>query len=296
MIAQHEDDDSISLLDLLTILGKEKGLFLGIPVLAVLVAVVVSLLLTPLYTAKAVFVIPDKSTSASSALADQLGGAGLAGLSGLPKNQGAMYAAMMESNTVRMALAQHFHLKERYQKSAKDFGDDDMLKVMKQRIKINNDVKTGFISVEVEDEVPQFAAELANAHLEEMRKMLNRMSATDAEQRSQFFEQQIEALEHRPLRDPLVQTGLMTSLIRQYEAARMDQARNALVLHVVDLASVPERRSFPKRTLMVLLAGLGGLMLGTLLAFVRHAIRRSRSDPESQQAWVSLRRAWGSKK
>ncbi len=289
---EDKEEDSISLLDLLTVLGKEKWLFLGIPLLAVIIAVGVSLLLTPMYTARAVFVIPDKAPSASQALADQFGGAGLAGLS---KNQGAMYAAMMESNTVRMALAQRFRLKERYQKTAKDFDDDDMLKVMKQRIKINNDVKTGFISVEVEDEVPQFAADLANAHLEEMRRLLNRMSSTEAEQRSQFFEQQIEALAHRPLRDPLVQTGLMTSLIRLDEGARMDQARNSLVLHVVDMASVPERRSFPKRTLIVLVAGLGGLFLGTLLAFVRHAIRKSRSDPQSQEAWTSLSRALGRK-
>ncbi len=292
-----EGDDSISLLDLLTILGKEKWLFLGTPFFAVAIAVVVSLLLTPMYTAKAVFVIPDKAPSASAALADQLGGSavGLAGLSGISKNQGAMYAALMESTTVRMALAQRFKLKERYQKNTKDFDDDDMLKVMKKRIKINNDVKTSFISVEVEDEVPQFAAELANAHLEEMRKLLNRMSATEAEQRSQFFEQQIEALEHHPMRDPLVETALMTNLIRQYEGARMDQSRNSLVLHVVDMANVPERRSFPKRTLIVLVSGLGGLFLGILLAFLRHAIRKSCSDPESQAAWTSFRRAWGRK-
>lgn len=292
---QDQEEDSISLLDLLTVLGKEKWLFLGIPTLAVVIAVVVSLLLTPKFTAKAVLVIPTKTPSASSALADQLGGAGLAGLSGLSSSQGAMYVAMMESDTVRLALAQRFKLKERYGKGRPDFNDDDMLKVMKGRIKISNDAKTSFISVEVEDEVPQFAADLANAHLEEMRKLLNHMSATEAEQRSQFFEQQIESIEHRPLRDPQVQTGLMNGLIRQYEAARIDQSRNAMVLHVVDVASVPERRSFPKRTLIVLVSGLGGLFLGTLLAFVRHAIRKSRLDPQSQEAWRSFSRAWGRK-
>lgn len=293
MMPDTPEEDSISLLDLLTVLGREKWLFLGIPTLAVVVAVVVSLLLTPQFTAKAVLVIPSRTPSASSALAEQLGGAAaLGGLSSLSSSQGAMYAAMMESTTVRMDLARRFKLKERYGKGRPNFYDDDLLKVMKNRIKITNDVKTNFITVEVTDEVPQFAADLANAHLEAMRELLNRMSANEAEQRRQFFEQQIEALEHRPLRDPQVQTGLMAGLIRQYEGARMDQARNVLVLHVVDQASAPERRSFPKRALIVVLAGLGGLFLGALLAFVRHAIRKSRQDPQAQEAWRSFGKAW----
>ncbi len=290
------EEDSISLLDLLTVLGREKWLFLGLPTLAVLIAVVVSLQLTPKFTAKAVLVIPSRTPSASSALADQLAGAsGIGGFSGLSGGQGAMYAAMMESNTVRMDLARRFKLKEHYGKGHADFNDDDMLKAMKGHIKVTNDAKTSFISVEVEDEVPQFAAELANAHLEAMRDLLNRMSATEAEQRSHFFLQQIEAIEHRPLRDPQVQTGLMAGLIRQYEGARMDQARNAMVLHVVDLATAPERRSYPKRSLIVGISGLGGLFLGALLAFMRHAIRKSRRNPLTQDAWRSLGQAWRGK-
>lgn len=284
------EDDSISLLDLVTVLGEEKGLFLGIPALAVIIAIAVSLWLTPLYTAKAVFVIPDKATSGASALLDQFGGAAslLGGAAGL-KSSGAMYAAMMESTTVREALAQRFKLQERYHQK----NGDDTLKAMKKYIKVSNDAKTGLISVEVEDEVPQFAADLANAHLEEMRKLLNRMSANEADQRREFFEKQVDTLAHRPFRDPMVQTSLMSSLIRQYEQARLDEAHDSLVLQEVDLAHAPERKSSPKRALIVLGAGFGGLFLGALLAFMRHAVRRSRTDPESQASWNALSRAWG---
>ena len=53
---------------------------------------------------------------------------------------------------------------------------------------------------------------------------------------------------------------LFEMLSRQYEAARIDEAREAPLLQVLDIASYPDAKSFPPRTLMM----LGGLILGCL--------------------------------
>lgn len=66
----------------------------------------------------------------------------------------------------------------------------------------------------------------------------------------------------RRLREVKYHELLFEILSRQYEAARLDEARQAPVVQVIDAAVVPERRSWPPRTLLTLGAGL----LGTLAA------------------------------
>ena len=65
----------------------------------------------------------------------------------------------------------------------------------------------------------------------------------------------------RKQRDVLYHETLFEMLAKQYENARIDEARDAPVLQLLDPAVVPDRRSSPHRTLMV----LGGLILGAFL-------------------------------
>ena len=51
--------------------------------------------------------------------------------------------------------------------------------------------KDGLITIDASDTEPQFAAELANAHIEELGKLLNRLAVTEAQQRRLFFEKQL---------------------------------------------------------------------------------------------------------
>jgi capsule polysaccharide export protein KpsE/RkpR len=48
------------------------------------------------------------------------------------------------------------------------------------------------ISLEVDDKDPKFAADLANAHVEELRNLLGRLAVTEAQQRRMFFEKQLQ--------------------------------------------------------------------------------------------------------
>jgi len=52
--------------------------------------------------------------------------------------------------------------------------------------------------------------------------------------------------------------ALFDMLSRQYEAARLDEVRDAPVLQVLDAASYPDAKSSPKRLYIM----LGGLLLG----------------------------------
>ena len=69
--------------------------------------------------------------------------------------------------------------------------------------------------------------------------------------------------------------ALFELLARQYESAKVDESRDGGQLQLVDTAKIPERKSKPKRSLL-LLAGLGiGFMLACLWVMRQHFVGRS---------------------
>ena len=60
----------------------------------------------------------------------------------------------------------------------------------------------------------------------------------------------------RKLRDVKYHETLFEILAKQYEAARLDEAKSAPLVQVLDRAVVPEKRSWPPRTILVLSAVL----------------------------------------
>jgi uncharacterized protein involved in exopolysaccharide biosynthesis len=94
----------------------------------------------------------------------------------------------------------------------------------------------------------------------------------------------------RKMRDLKYQETLFELLSKQFEIAKIDEAKEAPLIQVVDKALVPEQKSKPKRALIVILATLLAFFLGVLLAFVREASERARQDPASAERMNLLRR------
>ena len=62
---------------------------------------------------------------------------------------------------------------------------------MPRYVRVASDKKSGLISVEVDDKDPKFAADLANAHVPEVTKLLGRLAVSEAQLRRVFFEKQL---------------------------------------------------------------------------------------------------------
>lgn len=58
---------------------------------------------------------------------------------------------------------------------------------------------------------------------------------------------------------------LFELLSKQYELAKLDEAKNAVVIQVIDQAIPPERKSRPQRALIVVLATVSGFFLSVLI-------------------------------
>jgi uncharacterized protein involved in exopolysaccharide biosynthesis len=92
----------------------------------------------------------------------------------------------------------------------------------------------------------------------------------------------------RVARDLKYHEALYDFLARQLEAARIDEAKNAVVVQVVDRAVEPERKSSPKRLLIVAITAALSFLLSCFVVLVREAIRRKKQDPVEAQRLATL--------
>ncbi|MGC2635983.1 MAG: GNVR domain-containing protein [Acidobacteriaceae bacterium] len=85
----------------------------------------------------------------------------------------------------------------------------------------------------------------------------------------------------RKLRDVKYYETIFEILARQFELAKLDEAKEGALVQVVDPALKPDRKSFPKRTLIVLAATFVGLFLGVAAALTQAGLAQLRSHPET---------------
>jgi capsule polysaccharide export protein KpsE/RkpR len=391
---EFEDDEGISLVELMTWVGERKRTIGIVTATAAVIALVAVMFLAPVFTARTTLLPPSsQQQSGSAAVLAALGPLGGLAAGGLgAKSPDELYVALLKSDGVLRALDEHFKLRDRYQ--VKTF--ETLRKVVPGKVRVSADKKSGLITVEVDDEDPKFAAELANAHASEITKVLGRLAVSDAQLRRAFFEQQLkdtkenlikaerdlqrvqeksgmivldkqaEALiggaatiraqiaerevqlkvlrnsateenpdvqrlnaELRALRAELsrmesskggqpgsavdlpvgripeaaidyvrarrelkLQETLLEGMVRQYEIAKLDEAKEGPVLQQVDVAVPPDYKSKPSRALIVIGATFAALLASLVWAIAKGYVASRPSDPESDAAWAALRRAW----
>ena len=91
------------------------------------------------------------------------------------------------------------------------------------------------------------------------------------------------------------QEALYEVLMRQYEIARSDEARDGAFVQVVDAAQIPEWKSSPRRLRMGFMAAVSSWFLLVIFLIVRDNIRRDQKDPEVAAEWARLRAVFGAK-
>ena len=183
-----QDDDEISLLDLALVLAENWRTLVFVPLAAGLLALGISFLIPPTYTAVTRILPPVQQQSTSAALAAQLGAlAGLVGPAAGIKNPADQYVALIKSRSVVDAMIERFNLKDLYDARYLE----DARKELDKRTTISAGAKDGLISVEVDDNNPERAAAMANAFVDELRNLTKSLAITEAGQRRLFFEEQL---------------------------------------------------------------------------------------------------------
>jgi len=397
--SRAERDDEISLLDILIVLVRRKRVILKITAAFLIVGLVSALVMPKVYTATTSVLPPQQGSSMSSAIMSQIGSLGslgaLAGASVGLKNPNDMYVAMFKSRTVEDAMIQRFGLMAEYHQKYMSTAR----KAFEGHATVESGTKDNLIHISVDDKNPNRAAEMANAYVEEYRRLSEHLAIGEAAQRRLFFEQQLEqakdnlanseealkitqqktgmiqldsqaraliqsaaelraqitakevqlqamrtyatgqnsdvvqaqeeldglrtelaklggnaddssaglimpkgqvsqaGIEYvRKLRDVKYYETIFEILARQFELAKLDEAKEGALIQVVDPAIVPDYKSAPKRALITVIATIAGLFIGIFVAFFREGMERLRRDPEQSERLSILRKALWSKK
>jgi uncharacterized protein involved in exopolysaccharide biosynthesis len=188
-VIMDEADDSLSLLDMAIPLVEYWKLWILGSLAVGLAALGIAFLLTPIYTARTSFLPPQQQQSGMASALASLGGlAGLAGAAAAIKSPADQYVALMQSVSAEDRLIDQFKLMQVY-------GSDYRFQArreLEQNTRIAIGKKDGLISVEVDDKSPQRAADMANAYVEELRRMTSVLAVSEAQQRRVFFEKELK--------------------------------------------------------------------------------------------------------
>lgn len=359
--------DEFSLADLVEPLAANLRWLIVASLLAGVAALGISFLVTPTYTARTTFLPPQQQQSAAAAALNQLGAlAGLAGNAAGIKSPADQYVALLRSVSVSDRIIDGFGLQASYRKDLRVETREKLAK----RVSVSLGRKDGLITVDVEDESPQRAADMANRYVDELRRVTSELALSEAQQRRRFFEGELKAASERlaqaqavlqasgfttgalkaepkaaaegyarlraeataaevrlqtlrnrladespevqqqltqlsalraqlarlesnqdlvsrdapdyvtRYRDFKYQEALFELFARQYEMARLDESREGTLIQVVDPATPPERKSWPRRGFTAVAATLITALVLSGVIVVRHMARRFRRARE----------------
>ncbi len=95
----------------------------------------------------------------------------------------------------------------------------------------------------------------------------------------------------RRARDLKYHEALYDFLTKQLEAARLGEAKDAVVVQVVDPAVVPEKKSSPRRMLIVMITGTAVFLFSCIGVLVVETFRCKQQDPDARIRLALLRQA-----
>ena len=360
-------EDEIGLLDVAVIMAESLRLLIFGPLAIGLVAFAISSQIAPTFTARTSFLPPQQQQSAASAMLSQLGAlSGLATSVAGMKSPSDQYVALTKSVVVADKLVAQFNLVALYDVKYRE----DARKKLGDHTKVTAG-KDGLLVIEVDDESPKRAADIANAYVAGLKELLGTLSLTEAQNRRAFFERQLEqtkikltaaelalnsigvsadAIKADPkaavemiarlgaqvtaqevklasmrgylsetapefrqaqlalnvlrmqlqksetggqgketasrggyiekYRDFKYQEALFELFARQFELAKVDEAREGAILQLVDIALPPERKSKPAKALISIAAMLMAEILLLMWVFLRQFLSNMKSNAE----------------
>ncbi len=180
------------------LLWARRGTLARVAIISLLASLSIAFLIPKRYKSGASIMPPDQPNSnalmlaALTAHAGNLGSIGslASGLLG-GHSSTALFINLLRSGTVSGHLIDRFDLQRVYHKRYRI----DTAKHLARCTKITDDKKSGVITIEVEDESPVRARDLAQGYLDELNKLVTRTNVSAAHQERVFIEQRLHAVQ-----------------------------------------------------------------------------------------------------
>jgi len=273
-------DDGINLADYLRVIAKHRQTIFRICAAAVILAVILSFILPKSYSATAAVVPPIDVLQKEAGMGGGLGGI-KSDLLRKAMDSGSiaeMYVGILKSRSIADAIIERFDLSKVY-KIKNNFSAVRQVLHERTTIQVTNE---GIINITVEDRDRDRAAALANAYVEELDRQNKRLFVGQAASKKYFLENRLKEIqtelsniENIPSREARIKEMLFELLTREFEVAKIEEAKSMPTIQVLDKAIVPENKCKPKRKQMIMTSLAAGFFLSVVVAFVREHFTRS---------------------
>jgi tyrosine-protein kinase Etk/Wzc len=135
------------------------------------------------------------------------------------------------------------------------------------------------------------ALNLAQQQLEAMKRELAKIEGTDGPRTEKAGAASQQGMDNlRLLRDVKYNEVVFEMLARQYEVAKLDEAKESSVIQVLDKAIEPDFKSKPNRAVTVVLSAVVSGFLVILWILVREGMASVQSDPQQRARIQELKR------
>jgi uncharacterized protein involved in exopolysaccharide biosynthesis len=181
-------------------------------------------------------------------------------------------------------------------------------------IDISENLKTSILTLSINASEPNLAAKINQALIEELDAHQRKYNKTKTSDTKQFIEELIidtekelmaaeenlkvfmdrnRRIENSPAlqleqqrygREVAVLTGVFTTLKQQLETTKIEEVKESDYVVVLDPPEVPLVRSKPNKKSMVLMAGILGIGLGIVLAFIREYAANSEKEEKDKMS------------
>jgi uncharacterized protein involved in exopolysaccharide biosynthesis len=142
------------------------------------------------------------------------------------------------------------------------------------------EVRLGALRSQLTAQAPDYKA--AEAQVQSLRSELRRLEQSNPSSGSDQYLTQYREFKY--------QEALFELFARQFEMAKLDEARDGTLIQVIDAATPPEFKSKPRRGLIAVLATLGSGLLLLMFILIRHAWRIQMHSPAGQARLARWRR------
>src|SRR6202167_134101 len=178
------------------LLWKHRRLLARVTAIAFLVSLCLACLIQKRYKSSGSIMPPDQQSSGAMMLAALAHSSSLGGLGSLASGllgthtSTALFISLLHSGTVSGHLIDRFQLQHLYRNRYRV----DTAKHLARLTTITEDKKSGVITVEVEDEDPVRARDMAQAYLDELNKLVTQTSASSAHRERVFIEGRLHSV------------------------------------------------------------------------------------------------------
>ena len=182
----------------LWLLWERRQFLWRVALWGLIVSTTIAFLIPKRYESTTRLMPPDAQSSSSVAIVAAMAGKGNVGLGsswgdllGL-KSSGALFTDVLQSRTVQDRIVDRFDLRKAY-------GDkywQDARKDLAQYTAVSEDRKSGVVTITVTDRDPQRAAQMAQAYVEELDRLVTQVSTSSARRERIFIEERLKTVKH----------------------------------------------------------------------------------------------------